>query len=101
MFGWRLVRVVGESMAPALEDGDFVLVGPNATLSPGHVVLVRHPRFGVIVKRLHAQASDGRYAIAGDNAASTASQSLGPIEPSAILGVARWRISRTGVARLA
>ena len=56
----RAVEVTGESMLPALRPGDWLLVGSGTRITPGSVVVARHPREGlVIVKRAVRREADG------------------------------------------
>jgi signal peptidase I len=90
--GWwplRRVTVRGPSMAPALKDGDVVLVRRTTKAKVGDIVLVRWPSRPqqLSVKRV---AGPG-YFVVGDNTfASTDSNQLGHAE---VLGVVVCRIS--------
>jgi signal peptidase I len=95
------VEIVGASMRPTLEPGDWALAVPAATYRAGDVVVLRHPeRDGFeLVKRVVAApgeptpdgpVSDG-YWVEGDDAeASTDSRTFGVVEPGAV--VARVRL---------
>src|SRR5437763_4301912 len=86
------VEVVGDSMTPALEPGDrllLVAVRPRV----GDVVAVRDPRAPdrVLVKRVQTIAASG-VTVLGDNApASTDSRTFGPVPHRSIDGVACYR----------
>ena len=85
-----LVVVDGESMRPALEPGDRLLV---VRLAPrvGDVVAFDHAGRRM-VKRVAAITSDGEVTVRGDNAAaSTDSRAFGPVARSAIVGRAVYR----------
>ena len=88
--GWwplRRVTVRGPSMAPALKDGDVVLVRRTTKAKVGDIVLVRWPSrpTQLSVKRV---ARPG-YFVVGDNTfASTDSHQLGLAE---VLGVVIFR----------
>jgi phage repressor protein C with HTH and peptisase S24 domain len=87
----RQVKVLGNSMRPALEDGDLVLVRLDTRVRPDDLVLVRWPhRPGQLsIKRAMWPEGAGWF-VAGDNvSASTDSNALGPAE---VLGVIRWRL---------
>jgi len=90
----RRVAVLGESMRPALEAGDRLLVVALRP-RPGDVVAVLDPRDGerVIVKRVAAvDPGDGGITVLGDNpAASTDSRTFGPVRPDHVLGRAVYR----------
>lgn len=91
-------EIAGESMAPALDPGDFVIVdrGSYRRRMPrkGHVVLARDPRAfeREIVKRVDHTDLHGEIWLSGDNAdASTASETFGAVQRRAIVGRVRWR----------
>lgn len=110
----RLERfeVLGNSMHPALEHGDRVLVVRGARPRPGDVVAVRDPRAPErrMLKRVAAGpgqtavAPGGRvlvagtgYVVLGDNpTASTDSTHFGPVENSHITGRAVYRYEPPG-----
>ncbi len=82
-------------MAPALRDGERVLVDPEAYRDvvpvPGDIVLAVHPfRPGVLlIKRVAHVTTDGRFFLLGDNRfplESTDSRSFGPLRLERILG---------------
>ena len=87
------VRIEGNSMQPALQDGQTVLVHPTAyhTRLPlvGDIILARHPIQGDIqmVKRVDQVLPDRRVLIRGDNPGeSTDSRSFGALRPEHVLG---------------
>ena len=95
----RRVLVRGDSMAPALRDGDVVLAVPALRPRAGHVALVRWPaRPGQLsVKRLALQLDPtepdegGGWFAVGDHAtASTDSRTLGPAQASAVVTHRLW-----------
>jgi nickel-type superoxide dismutase maturation protease len=105
------VTVEGESMAPTLRPGDFLIAARSGSIRRGALVVVEHPgRPGYeMVKRLVGVPGDSiegvklgadRFWVEGDNpAASTDSRTLGPVEREAIRGVALfryWPPSRVG-----
>ena len=87
------VEVAGDSMRPALEPGDRLLVVRGGPVRVGQVVAVGDPRPTprTLVKRVAAIGPDG-VTVLGDNAAaSTDSRVLGPVPASAIRGRAFYR----------
>jgi nickel-type superoxide dismutase maturation protease len=92
----RLVVVRGPSMAPAVRDGDRLVVWLGRvrhTPSIGRVVLVELPDRPLSVKRLTAVEADGRVSVEGDNPfASTDSRSLGALPATALRGVVLMRV---------
>lgn len=92
---WRFHRVVvsGDSMRPAFEPGDRILVVPAIWVLPGHVVAVRDPRQPgrLLVKRVQSIAS-GLVDVRGDNqGASTDSRDFGPVPRSSVAGRVVYR----------
>ena len=84
------VAVAGDSMAPTLLDGDWLLcrrVGPAYAVRAGDVVVVERPdRPGLLlVKRAVRREADGWW-VEGDNAAaSDDSRLFGPVPDSLVL----------------
>lgn len=80
--------VAGDSMLPAFEPGDRLLIVPVAGAVAGQVVAVRDPRQPdrILVKRVRAVTPEG-VDVRGDNpSASTDSRHFGPVESTAIVG---------------
>lgn len=94
VFGLSLYRVRGASMAPTLNSGDVLILRARAAAA-GDVVVVTHPRFGTLVKRL---GRDGR--LHGDGADSTDAERLGPYSETVPIGVAVIAITPSGLRRL-
>ncbi|MGB0211117.1 S26 family signal peptidase [Algiphilus sp.] len=91
----RLFRVTGNSMFPAYPGGDYVLAWrhPLQRFAAGDVVVVDHPSYGRIIKRIAAVDADRRLRLTGDNIAeSTASQLLGDVGSDRIVGRVICRI---------
>jgi nickel-type superoxide dismutase maturation protease len=91
-------EVRGESMQPALDPGDYVVVDRTAYRRRlprrGHVVLARDPRDPEreVVKRVDRTDLHGDIWLTGDNPeASTASETFGPVRRDALIGRVRWR----------
>lgn len=88
------VVVEGDSMRPALEPGDRLLVLPWLRPRPGTVVAAADPRdpARTIVKRVAAVDGDGCAVLLGDAPhASTDSRTFGPVPPDLVRGRAVWR----------
>jgi nickel-type superoxide dismutase maturation protease len=96
---FRLIKVAGDSMSPALRDGDYILIKKARSLRPGFVVVADHPRLGRIVKRVMALDENG-ITLAGDNPSSTASVEIGPMQPEQLRGRAILAITPKGLQRL-
>ena len=96
-------------MEPALREGDWVLVDPDAyrlhPLAVGDVVVVPDPRAParILIKRVAALDTTGRLRLTGDRAeGSTDSRTFGTVDPAAIRGQAwarYWPPRRIGRIR--
>ena len=83
-------RVSGRSMQPWLDPGEYVLVNPTVTASPGAIVVARHPyRSDVILVKAVASIDDaGRLFLVGTNPEeSTDSRTQGGIPAENLLGI--------------
>ena len=85
MFGLKIVRVFGGSMAPHLPDGSYALFRRSQHICKGDTVLVDHPEFGSIVKTV-ASIDPSGVALKGMSPASTSPHRLGRVPVSAIRG---------------
>lgn len=88
----RIVRVVGASMSPWAEDGDYVFAvprgwWPDRVRNPGAVVLAHHARLGLLLKRVAEVNPDGCVRLAGDNPISFTTDALGSFAPEALAGI--------------
>ena len=95
----KLVKVRGASMAPTLTTGDYMIVTKAWAMRPGFVVLVDHPKYGVIVKRV-TSVSGGTMELEGDGPESTSSAALGTIPQTYVRGRVRLVIAPKGLKRL-
>ena len=89
MFGLRLVRVAGDSMAPDLPAGAFALFGPARAYRPGDIVLADHDRFGRSVMEVCATQERG-VRLRGRNPASVSPQTIGHIRTNQLRGRLVW-----------
>ena len=89
----RRVQVHGDSMRPALEPGDRLLVVSLLRPRPGDVVAVVDPRDGrrVMVKRVSSVDGESIEVLGDDPAASTDSRNFGPVDRGLVLGRAVYR----------
>ena len=85
----RRIEVTGESMSPALEPGDRVVVLGVGRPRVGDLVACIDPRDPerIMVKRVAGRDPGGGYIVLGDNSsASTDSRDFGPIDDNLIIG---------------
>ena len=95
----KIVKVHGDSMSPTLAPGDYMIVTRARTIRPGFVVLVDHPKYGSIVKRVKS-VEGGQLSLEGDGAESTSTEAMGLIGLSAVKGRVRWAITPKGLKRV-
>ncbi|MEL7450511.1 MAG: S24/S26 family peptidase [Pseudomonadota bacterium] len=88
--GVRVVRIQGDSMAPALLSGDVgvFIQYRSRFLRPkrGHVALIDHPRLGMIVKRVTGFRENNEVDVRGDASTSTPAIDLGPLPANRVWG---------------
>lgn len=86
-------------MTPTLAPGDYLLVTKARAIRAGFVVLVDHPKYGVIVKRI-ASVSQETISLEGDGPESTSTEALGDVIVKAVRGRVRLAITPKGLKRL-
>ncbi len=90
----RIFRVKGESMQPVLYEGDFVVALVAFRWAkrarPGRKLVVQHPEYGVIIKRVVSVEPDGSCWLGSDNQSGISTQQIGKITPSQIIGRVLW-----------
>jgi nickel-type superoxide dismutase maturation protease len=91
--GASRIVVSGDSMRPALEPGDRLLVRRTHRPLPGDVVAATDPRQPdrILVKRLVTITDDGAVLVGDNPVASTDSRHFGVVDGSTIIGVAVYR----------
>lgn len=95
----RVFRVHGDSMRPGLSEGDFVVaLRRRRRPRPGERVVLDHPGYGILVKRVEATGPDGRLRCRGDNPASIEAARLGWIDGDRILGVVWFAVRKPAPA---
>jgi nickel-type superoxide dismutase maturation protease len=87
------VEVTGDSMAPALEAGDRLLILRRGRTRIGDVVAVADPRLPsrILVKRVKDRGPAGLTVLGDNPAASTDSRVLGPVARESVRGRAFYR----------
>lgn len=87
----QVIKVKGRSLAPAFEDGDFVLVSKIPILfsgvRPGDVVVFRHPGLGKLIKIVERVEEEGqRVFVVGLDPDSRDSRVFGSLPRRLLLG---------------
>ena len=95
----RLLRVSGESLSPAYQKGDFVLVAKIPfllrVLRRGDVVVFRHPLHGTMIKQVERVLPDrDEIYVAGTHKYSVDSRSFGAIHKRDVVGKVIWHIKK-------
>ncbi len=95
----RIVRVLGRSMLPTLQPGDWLLVRSATDMlpRPGELVVIRHPRVPdtLLVKRVRSRGAF-TFSVGSDNPLeANDSRHFGPVASRALIGqvVGCWRAS--------
>ncbi len=87
----RVVKVSGSSLAPAYQEGDFVLVSkiPFLVRPPrtGDVVVFRRDPYGLMIKRVERVLPDGGLWVVGARPVSLDSYEFGPVSKQDVIGV--------------
>lgn len=87
-------------MVPVLRDGDFVLTR-RVFRAPkvGSLVVVNHPEFGVVVKRVLSlrTGEDGAafLTLVGENNAGVSTGDLGEVPASEVRGAVWWKVRKS------
>jgi phage repressor protein C with HTH and peptisase S24 domain len=91
----KIFRVIGSSMEPTLSDGDYVVAATRVWRPRiDQLAVVRHPDYGVLVKRIHRQFPEG-YTVSSDNPLGTDSRTLGVIPEGLVVGPVLFTIRQS------
>ena len=95
MQAWSRVEVAGNSMAPTLAHGDWLLCRAirGIDVRPGHIVVAEQPdRLGFLVVKRAIRRMDAGWWLEGDNpAASDDSRTFGPVSDADVQAVVMLR----------
>ena len=94
----KIAKVRGASMRPTLAPGDYLILTKARAIRAGYVVLVDHPKYGVIVKRVKSVSPDS-LRLQGDSPESTASDNMGDVPLALVKSRARWAVTPKGLKR--
>ncbi len=89
MFGLRLFRIRGHSMAPTLDAGAYVLLRRYSDSRPprqGDICVFRAATGQMMIKRVRREIGPGRFEVRGDGALSAPSIDLGPVSTQDMAG---------------
>ncbi len=97
---FKLLKVSGDSLSPAFQEGDFVVIAKiplffKQSPKPGDVVVFNHPIFGVMIKRIEKiMPEKDELFVVGTHQDSIDSRRFGPIPAQSVLGTVIWHIKR-------
>jgi len=97
----KLLKVSGDSLLPAYQEGDFVLVCKIpflfGAIKPGDVIVFRHQAYGTMIKAVQRVLADGdEIHVTGTHDRSVDSRRFGPINKKDVVGKVIWHIKRPG-----
>jgi len=96
---WKLVKVTGDSMSPALNDGDYVLTKKPRQLRAGLIYVVNHSDLGRIIKRLESTKHDRCFFLGDNPKTSTPSAIIGAVEKSRVTAQVILVIGKAGLRK--
>ncbi|MBO1254260.1 hypothetical protein J3L16_01020 [Alteromonas sp. 5E99-2] len=75
-------------MTPTYSEGDYIVVAkwPFMKTLKGDAVVVNHPSYGVIVKRVREIIKPQSLLLQGDNPQSVSSEQMGLVDKHALIG---------------
>ena len=93
----RLLKVMGESLAPEYSQGDFVLVSKIpilfGRLKTGDVVVLKHRAYGLMIKMVdRMDLPADRIYVVGLQEDSVDSRTFGPVGKKDLAGKVFWHI---------
>lgn len=90
----KVIRISGNSLEPLFHSGDFALLWARADtrIKPRDVVAFRHPRHGLLIKRVRRITEHGELFVQGTRPDSMDSHSFGTVPRSSVIGKVVWHI---------
>ena len=92
------MRVRGDSLAPRIRAGDFVLISRVPLLfrrpAVGDVLVFKQPEYGQLIKRVEKIHADGSFDVRGDDIDSIDSRRFGAVQVEAVVGLVVWHIAK-------
>jgi signal peptidase I len=95
----KLLKIVGDSLTPGYQNGDFVLVSKIPFIfhppAPGDVIAFRQPGYGLLIKRIQSVNQGGEMNVIGTRIESIDSRMFGPVRQQDMIGKVVWHIRKT------
>jgi len=89
VFGLKIFKVKGQSMAPTIPSGCFILLTKWLMIFPvraGQCLVINHPQHGVIIKTVAKVDKNGFLWSKGENNTSLPIEQLGPVYKHQVIG---------------
>ena len=95
----KFVKILENSLLPEYQEGDFVLIAKIPfcfdSVRRGDVVVFRHPRYGMMIKKVsHVAGRGNQIYVMGTHENSVDSRQFGTVSKDAIIGKVIWHIGR-------
>ena len=95
-FAVLVLKIKGNSLAPRLRAGDYVLASSWVLrwrpCRPGDLVVFDHPEYGRLIKRVERVLPGGALDVRGDDLDSIDSRLFGPVPSAWLRGRVVWEI---------
>lgn len=83
----HIFKVKGDSMAPTLAGNDYVITSRFLSLKENRLVVVNHPVYQQLIKRIKSIKKDGTFLLVGDNKESLTTEKMGSFSKKSLCGV--------------
>ncbi len=94
----KVIKVIGESLSPAYQEGDYVLIGTCSfffDIQEEDTIVFRHPQHGLMIKVVDRVLRTGdSYQVKGEHPQSVDSRSFGSVSKDAVIGKVLWHIKQ-------
>ncbi len=92
---FKIIKILGESLSPDYQSGDFVLLLQHGKIRVGDIVVFQQPGYGMLIKRVHGiLADENQFDVRGSVPESVDSRTFGMIKRAQITGKVIWHIRR-------
>jgi len=92
----KIIRVTGKSLSPAIQEGDYVLVGTSSFFFPiqvGDKVIFDHPQHGRLIKTVSSlDKGKDQLFVSGSHPLSVDSRDFGLISVESVIGKVLFHI---------
>jgi signal peptidase I len=97
----KVLKVTGESLSPAYQEGDFVVIATIpflfGSINRGDVIVFNHKTYGTLIKKVdQINSQRDQIHIVGTHHHSVDSTHFGPIDKGDLIGKVIWHIPKPG-----